>query len=330
MVRDFKAEQAAFFEDRETVRGVLFRATDPRFHRIFPPDARATVAASGFANTEGPVWTRNRLLFVDPARNRIVSYRPLAEGPEVTTFRYPSGQPLDEVPTVVQNGAMGLTLDNEARLLSCETGSRRVTRTEHDGRITVIADRYEGRRLNRPNDVVVGRDGTIYFTDPAYMLPTPSEPLEQPPAVYRLSPDGELERISDEIGFPNGLALSLDEQLLYVADSDAHEIRALELRGDGTRAVNHLFASTRSQSPGVPDGIKIDVEGNVYCGGGGGLWVFDATGATLGIVVFPDWPRNLAWGDDDWQTLYVTAGTTLYRVRTQTAGVPVGGVHRNL
>jgi len=321
---DAVASQIAAFAARETVTGVRFNAADPRFLDIFPEGTHATVVASGFINTEGPVWTPDGLLFVDPARNRIVRYRRLAEGPEVTTYRYPSGQPLDEAPTVAQNGAMGLTLDPDDRLLSCETGSRRVTRTKADGRVTVVADRYEGRRLNRPNDVVASSDGTIFFTDPAYMLPTPTEPLEQPASVYRVSVDATITRIADDIAFPNGLALSPDEKTLYVADSDRFELRAIDFDVAGLPVRNRFFASLKTDQPGVPDGIKVDSLGNVYCGSGGGLWVFDKGGVHLGTVVFPDWPRNIAWGEPDWQTLFVTAGTTVYRARASVAGVPVG------
>lgn len=320
-----EAEVVAF-EARETVRGVIFHEADPRFLKIFPKGSRATIVASGFLNTEGPVWVDGRLLFVDPARNRIVSYRQLPEGPEVTTFRHPSGFPLDRPATVVQCGAMGLCVDPEGRLLACETGNRRVSRTEHDGTITTLADRYMGRPLNRPNDVIAGRDGAVYFTDPIYLLPTPTETAEQPAAVYRLRPEGGLERLTDEISFPNGLALSPDERHLYVADSDTHEIRVLDVGRAATPFRNRPFASMRSQSPGVPDGIKVDVDGNVYCGGGGGLWVFDQQGRHLGTVEFPDWPRNLAWGDEGGGSLYVTAGTTVYRIRTATSGGSVANV----
>ncbi|MBX3576177.1 MAG: SMP-30/gluconolactonase/LRE family protein [Rhizobiaceae bacterium] len=323
------ARQIASFEAREAVAGVRFEAVDPRFLDLFPAGTRATVVAGGFVNTEGPVWTPDGLLFVDPARNRIVRYRRLAEGPEVTTFRYPSGQALDESATVAQNGAMGLTLDADDRLLSCETGNRRVTRTEPGGRVSVVADRFEGRRLNRPNDVVAARDGTIFFTDPAYMLPTPSEPVEQPPSVYRVAPAGELIRIADDIAFPNGLALSLDERTLYVADSDRFELRAIDLDAAGRPLRNRFFASLKTDKPGVPDGVKVDSLDNVYCGSGGGLWVFDRAGAHLGTVAFPDWPRNLAWGESDWRVLYVTAGTTVYRIAANVAGVPVGRALRD-
>lgn len=317
-------EQIAAFHAREAVRGVRFEELDGRFRDIFPQDAFATVVASGFLNTEGPVWTDDGLLFVDPARNRIARYRALPEGPEVTTYRYPSGQPLDEEQTVAQNGAMGLTLDIEDRLLACETGSRRVTRTEANGDITIVADAYEGRRLNRPNDVTVDSAGVVYFTDPAYLLPTPTEKLEQPPAVYRVAPCQAIERLADDMGFPNGLALSPDERTLYVADSDNMEMRIIDLDTKAGSGKSRPFARMDTDQPGVPDGIKVDVDGNVYCGSGGGLWVFGPDGVHLGTVVFPDWPRNLAWGDRDWRTLYVTAGTTVYRIRTAMAGIPVG------
>jgi len=323
-IPDPVARQIAAFEARETVRDVRFEMADPRFLDLFPEGSRATVIASGFINTEGPVWTPDGLLFVDPARNRIVRYRRLIEGPEVTTYRYPSGQPLDEVQTVVQNGAMGLTLDPDDLLLSCETGSRRVTRISADGSMAIVADRFEGRQLNRPNDVVAARDGTIFFTDPVYMLPTPTEPLEQPASVYRVAVDGTITRLAGDIAFPNGLALSLDERTLYVADSDRFELRAIDLSDTGYPLRNRFFASLKTDRPGVPDGLKVDCLDNVYCGSGGGIWVFDCGGVHLGTVVFPDWPRNLAWGEADWRTLFVTAGTTVYRLRANITGVPVG------
>lgn len=318
------AAEIAELDARRIVREVRFEVDDPRFRTIFPEGSAVTQIAGGFVNTEGPVWMDGRLLFVDPARNRIVAWRGLPEGPEVTTYRYPSGQPLDRPATVGQCGAMGLTLDNDGLLLACETGTRRVTRIEADGRITVIADRFEGRRLNRPNDVVVGRDGAVYFTDPVYRLPTPDEPVEQPPGVYRVMPGEAPTRLAEDIGFPNGLALSPDERVLYVADSNDHSIRALALDAQGRTIGNRPFASMRSPLPGVPDGVKVDRKGHVYCGGGGGLWVFDPAGIALGRVVFPDWPRNMAWGDAGWRTLYVTAGTAVYRLPTAAAGLPVG------
>lgn len=309
---------------RRRVKHVRFESKHPDFHRLIPEDTFVECIASGFVNSEGPVWMKDHLLFTDAPRNRILRWRPLPEGPEVTTYRFPSGFPLDRPATVGQPGAMGLTVDRSGRLIACETGNRRVTRTEPDGRISVLASHYRGKALNRPNDLIARSDGSIYFTDPAYRLPTPTEPRElDVQGVYRVAPDGSVHLVLDDFSFPNGLALSPDERILYVADSDRKHIRAFDVAKDGSCSNGRLFGDMQASEPGVPDGMKVDQKGNIYCGGGGGLWVFSPGGDHLGRLVLPDWPRNLAWGDSDWRTLYVTAGTSVYRLRLPGAGVPV-------
>jgi gluconolactonase len=321
------APAAPFFAGRKELDGrrsvkVEWRANNADFKRLFPDGSVVEAIAGGFTNTEGPVWMGDHLLFTDAPRNRIVRWRDLPEGPEVTTYRFPSGFPLDREPTVGQPGAMGLTRDGQGRLIACETGNRRVTRTEADGRMTVLCDRFEGRLLNRPNDVVVARDGTVFFTDPNYQLPTPEERLElEFEGVFSVRPGEAARLVARDIEFPNGLALSPDESVLYVAESKTHRLLAYTRHGDAFDE-GRVFAEMKAEGPGIPDGIKVDVEGNVYCGSAGGMWVFDAAGRHLGSIVFPDWPRNMCWGDDDWRTMYVTAGTTVYRLRSEVAGIP--------
>lgn len=282
------------------------------FHRLVAEDATAERVAGGFGFTEGPVWRGDHLLFSDIPRRRIVRLRHLAEGPEVTTFRAPSGN------------SNGLTLDRQGRLIACEHSTRRVTRTEMDGTIRVIAERYDGKRLNSPNDVVVKSDDSIYFTDPPYGLRNQSEGRELLfNGVYRVSPDGTLTLLVDDFERPNGLAFSPDESVLYVDDSRRRHIRAFDVRPDGTLANGRIFADMESPDQGSPDGMKVDTEGNIYCTGPGAIWVFTAQGELLGRIVVPEQPANLAWGDADWRSLYVTARTSVYRIRTLVPGIPV-------
>ena len=281
--------------------------------RLIVPDAIIERVAAGFRFTEGPLWLGDRLLFSDIPNNRTVCWRELPEGPEVTTFRTPTGN------------ANGLTLDRQGRILRCEHSGRRVSRLEPSGEVVAIAERYQGKRLNSPNDVVVRSDGTVYFTDPPYGLRNQSEGREIPfNGVYKLSPSGDLEALLTDFERPNGLAFSPDESVLYVDDTFRHHIRSFPVRTDGTLGEGRVFAELRGVEPGGPDGMKVDVEGNIWCTGSGGIWVFDASGRKLGRVVFPELPANLAWGGSDWRTLYVTARTGLYRLGPLgVAGTPV-------
>jgi len=284
---------------------------------IVPTDVKVERIAAGFLFTEGPLWTGDRLLFADIPNGRIVSWRPLPEGPEVTTYRSPS------------NLANGLTYDRERRLIACEGGLRRLTRTESDGRVTVLADRIEGKRINSPNDVVVAADGAIYFSDPFWAQSFPNSPVKPSDrelafaAVFRIAPDGQLTVAADDFEFPNGLAFSPDGKTLYVDDTRRFHIRAYDVRPDGSLANGRLFADMKSPDPGVPDGMKVDTEGNVYCTGPGGVWVFAASGTLLGRIVTPEIPANVAFGDVDWRSLYITARTSLFRVRLSVTGIAV-------
>ncbi|MGH2461566.1 MAG: SMP-30/gluconolactonase/LRE family protein [Chloroflexota bacterium] len=286
----------------------------PTFSRLVPMLDRL---AGGFGFVEGPVWRGTDLVFSDIPNSRTIRYQPAVTGPEIATFRHPSGN------------ANGLTLDHQGRLLACEHSGRRVSRVDLDGKAETVVDNYEGKRLNSPNDVVVRSDGSIFFTDPPYGLPHLTEGKELPfNGVYRVDVAGQLHLLADDFERPNGLALSPDEQTLYVDDSARYHIRAFDVAPDGSLSRGRVWAELKSgpEDRGVPDGMKVDQQGNVYCTGPAGIWIFDPNGRFLGRVVTPEIPANLAWGDADWRTLYITAQTSLYRLRLTVPGIPVGTV----
>jgi gluconolactonase len=236
-------------------------------------------------------------------------------GEGVTLFQEPTNQ------------ANGLTRDLQGRLIACEHESRRVTRQEHDGSITVIANSFQGRQLNRPNDVVVKSDGCIYFTDP-WTSPNAAQQWDLTfSGVYRVTPDlGTLTLLIDDFIVPNGLAFSPDESLLYINDSRRGHIRVFDVQPNGTLAKqsDRVFVDLRGGEPGVPDGMKVDVEGNVYCGGSGGLWIMDASGEKLGRIVHgAPATTNLGFGGNDWKTMYFTSRNHLGSVNVKIPGIPV-------
>jgi len=280
--------------------------------QMVPEKVTLEQVATGFGFTEGPVWCKDYLLFSDIPRNRIVRWHMRSEGPEVTTFRSPSGN------------SNGLTLDRSGRLIACEHSTRRVTRTEVDGSISVLAERYEGRRLNSPNDVVVRSDGSIYFTDPPYGLENLNAWKELSfNGVYRFAPDGKLVLLVDDFDRPNGLAFSPDESVLYIDDTSRSHIRAFDVSPDGNLGNGQVLIDMQSSETGAPDGMKVDEKGNIYCTGPGGLWVIDSNGQCLGRIMLPALPANLAWGDTDRRTLYITARSSIYRLRLAVPGAAV-------
>jgi gluconolactonase len=240
-------------------------------------------------------------------------------------MKYVPGQgvSVDQEPT---NRANGLTRDLKGRLVACEHDTRRVTRYERDGSLTVIANSFQGRRLNRPNDVVVKSDGCYYFTDPNAGL-VPEQWDLTFAGVYRLTPDlGTLSLLVDTFVQPNGLAFSPDESVLYINDSRRGHIRAFDLLPTGMLAkqTDRVFADLRGSEPGVPDGMKVDREGNVYCGGSGGIWILDPQGKKLGRIVHgAPATTNLAFGGEDWKTLYFTSRSHLGAVKVKIPGMPV-------
>jgi gluconolactonase len=291
---------------------------------LIAPDAPVERVAAGLAFTEGPVWRGGALLFSDIPNNRIVRWRRLPEGPELTTF--------------TTGHSNGLTLDRQGRLLAAEHSGRRVSRVADDGTRTGLAEQFEGKRLNSPNDIVVKSNGAIYFTDPPYavVIGTPGmvrpagwwkDPIpgkEQPcNGVYRLSPDGALQLIANDLALPNGLAFSPDESVLYIDDSAHKHIRVFDVRADGGLANSRILLDMASNDPGVPDGLKVDLKGNIFCTGPGGVWVCRADGTLLGRIILPELPANLAWGEDG-SVLFFTARTSVYRLQTKTRGAPLG------
>jgi gluconolactonase len=303
-----------------------FEIRDEALRRLLGETARVERIAGGLGFTEGPIWRGDHLLFSDIPNNRIVRWRRLSEGPELTTFRAPACPIL---PGSRVGGSNGLTVDGEGRLLACEHGARRVSRTEADGAIVTLAERYQGKRLNSPNDVVARADGSIYFTDPPYGLDgQDSSPVKELPhnGVYRRSPDGRLTLLVDDFERPNGLAIAPDGRMLYVDDSARGHIRAFRLTADGTLDEGRVLVDLRSSEPGVPDGMKLDSQGNIWCTGAGGVWIVAASGQVLGRILMPEVTANLAWGGPDRRSLFLTASTSLYRLVCAVPGQTVSAV----
>jgi gluconolactonase len=264
--------------------------------------------ATGFGFTEGPLWHPD-------------GYYYFVDIPASALYRLTPGQRPELVRGHTGEGN-GTTFDLAGRLVLCEGGNRRVTRTGADGRIEVLMDRFEGKRLNRPNDVVCRSDGSIYFTDPGLRVPLAQRDLPYA-AVYRIAPDGAVAMVAD-FEYPNGLAFSPDERRLYVANTRwAQYIHVLDLDDAGGMRRRRIFADMSSdETDGVPDGMKVDVEGRVYCTGPGGTWVFAPDGTRLGIIRTPEVPANLAFGGPDLRTLFLTARTSVYTLRVRTPGQP--------
>ena len=278
-------------------------------------DSKLEKIATGFVFTEGPIWDESQgcLFFGDIPANKM---RKWTEAKGAQLFREPSGK------------SNGLTLDKQGRLIACEHANRRVSRTEKDGTVVTIADKYNGKKLNSPNDVVVKFDGSIYFTDPPYGLSAEfGNPGEQElpfQGVYRLSADGKtLTLLIDDFDKPNGLAFSPDESLLYIDDTDGVHVRVFDVKSDGTITNGRIFADLKGTDPGSVDGMKIDSEGNVYVTGPGGISIFDPSGKKLGRIDVPEVAANLAWGGKDWKTLFITASTSVYRIRLAIEGIKV-------
>jgi len=296
----------------------------PAVDALVPANATIEKLAGGFGFTEGPIWQREGfLLFSDIPNNVILQWKPAAGASE---FLRDSGYSGSVSSPGSHIGSNGLTLDHEGRLIICEHGNRRLTRLEKTGRRTVLADKYQGKRLNSPNDVVCKSDGALYFTDPPYGLPKrDADPAKDLPfnGIYRLS-DGQLQLLHQGLSRPNGLAFSPDEKYLYVANSDPGRKlwMRFEVAADGTFIGGEVFHdATRSSAEGLPDGLKVDRIGNLYCTGPGGIWVFSPAGEHLGTIEFPEIPANCNWGDRDGKTLYVTARTSLYRLRLTIEGI---------
>ncbi len=298
--------------------------TDAALDQIVPAGAAIEKLAGGFGFTEGPIWIREgALLFSDIPNNVINKWT--ADG-KVVPFRKPSGYDKTDAPAGAFIGSNGLTMDKQGRIIICEHGNGRVTRLEKDGKLTVLADKFEGKRLNSPNDAVYKSDGALYFTDPPYgFVKLDDDPKKELKfnGVYRLA-GGKLQLLYKDLTRPNGLAFSPDEKILYVSNSD--EKRKVWMRFDvlpdgAIRNGKVFFDATTETADGLPDGLKVDSKGNLYCTGPGGVWIFSPAGKHLGTIQPPETPANCHWGDKDAKTLYMTARTGLYRIKLNIAGI---------
>jgi gluconolactonase len=274
---------------------------------ILEPGA-AERLATGFVFTEGPLWHPDGFWYFVDIRSSLL-YR-ITPGRAAEIVRDKTG------------GGNGTTFDLVGRLVMCEGDARRVTRTSADGRVEVLADRFEGKRLNRPNDVVCKSDGSLWFTDPGLRVPLAERELPYA-GVYRIAPDGTVTMVAD-FEYPNGLAFSPDERRLYVANTRwAQYLHVLELDAAGTMIRRRIFADMSSdETVGVPDGMKVDTVGRVFCTGPGGTWVFAPDGTKLGVIRTPEVPANVAFGGPDLRTLFLTARTSVYTLRVRVPGVP--------
>ncbi len=298
---------------------------DSAIDAIVPLNPKIYKLAEGFQFTEGPLWVKNKnaggyLLFSDPNANTIYKY-----DRNLSVFRKPSGYSGADIAQYKQPGSNGLTLDAQGRLTTDEHGNRRVTRTELDGSITVLADRFEGKRFNSPNDLVYKSDGALYVTDPYFGLPKfDKDPHKELPysGIFRVK-NGKVDLLANELNGPNGIAFSPDEQYLYIGNWDDHKkvVMRYPVKADGLLDKGEIFFDmTSAKGEDALDGIKVDVQGNLYVSGPGGLWILSPQGKHLGTIIAPKHPHNMAWGDDDGKTLYLAAQSAIYKIRLNIKG----------
>jgi gluconolactonase len=280
------------------------KAETPAFWDLFDAHAKLDKIATGFGFTEGPVWDPKGFLYVsDEDKNRLSRV-------------YPDGR----VETLLEIGDPdGSTLDSQGHFITTASVLRAIIQVDPDGKYKVLADKYEGRKFNSPNDIIVGPDGALYFTDPTLDLPK-GEKQEIPfQGVYRLGKDGSLKLLTKDLDAPNGLAFSPDGKRLYIDDSKQREIRVYDAGAHGELTNGRLFGKEEGRG-GVPDGMRVDTKGNLFVTGPGGIWVWDPDGHHIGTIFIPESPANLNWGDSDYRTLYITARTSVYRIKTKTQG----------
>jgi gluconolactonase len=286
---------------------------DDLFRKVVGDETAVERLATGFAFTEGPIWhpRERHLTYSDMPGDHM---RRWTEAGGVKTFRNPS------------NMTNGNTYDRAGRMLSCEHATSQVIRTELDGTIHVLATHYRGKQLNSPNDIVVKSDGRIYFTDPTFGR-MPYYGIERTPeldfrGVYRVEEDGSgLTLLADDFAQPNGLCFSINEKRLFINDTERGHIRVFDVGIDGLLSNGAVWAEVKGTGNGAPDGMKVDRDGNLYCCGPGGLHVFSSRARSLGVIRVPEVVANFAWGDDDLLSIFLTASTSLYRVRTKTPGI---------
>ncbi len=282
------------------------QAETPQFWNLFDKSAKLDLVAGGFGFTEGPMWDPAGFLYVsDETINKIFRVSLDGKKAEVISLGDPDGN----------------TFDRNLRLIDCASVLRAIIAVTPDGKYTMLADHFEGKKFNSPNDVIIGPDGAMYFTDPTLDL-VAGEKQEIPfQGVYRLDDKGNVRLLTKDLSQPNGLAFSPDGKQFYVDDSDKRNIRVYDFAPDGTLKNGRIFGEEPGgKNDGVPDGIKVDQHGNLYVTGPKGIWVWDPQGHHLGTIAMPEQPANLTWGDKDYSTLYITATTSVYRLSTKAHG----------
>ena len=297
---------SGFLTAPRTAREFQLQAESPQFWNLVDHNAKLSVVGTGFGFTEGPVWDQAGFLYVsDETINKIFRLHPDGKKEEVIALGDPDGN----------------TFDRQHRLIDCASVLRAIIEVTPDGKYEILADRYDGKKLNSPNDVVVGPDNALYFTDPTLDL-VAGEKQEIPfQGVYRLDAEGNVQLLTKDLTQPNGLAFSPDGKHFYVDDSKQRNIRVYDVAADGTLTDGRIFGEEPGgKGDGVPDGMKVDKNGNVFVTGPKGIWVWDPGGNHLGTILMPEQPANLNWGDKEYRTLYITATTSVYRLEMKTQG----------
>lgn len=300
-----------FLAAQRAPRDFKLQAESPQFWDLVDHNAKLGVVGTGFGFTEGPVWDAAGFLYVsDETINKIFRLYPNGKNPDGKK---------EEV--IALGDPDGNTFDREHRLIDCASVLRAIIAVTPDGKYKILADHYDGKKLNSPNDVIVGPDGALYFTDPNMDL-VAGEKQEIPfQGVYRLDAEGHVKLLTRDLTQPNGLAFSPDGRHFYVDDSEKRNIRVYDFAVDGTLANGRIFGEEPGgKGDGVPDGMRVDKNGNLFVTGPKGIWVWDARGNHLGTIVMPEQPANLNWGDKDYRTLYITATTSVYRLEMKTQG----------
>jgi gluconolactonase len=290
----------------QTPRSFELQPLSPKFWDLVDHQAKLQTVATGFGFTEGPMWDAAGFLYVsDETINKIFRVYPNGKKEEVIALGDPDGN----------------TFDRQHRLIDCASVLRAIIAVTPDGKYKILADHYEGKKFNSPNDVIVGPDGALYFTDPTLDL-VAGEKQEIPfQGVYRLDDKGNVRLLTKDLTQPNGLAFSPDGKHFYIDDSEQRNIRVYDAASDGTLSNGRIFGEEPgAKHDGVPDGIKVDKNGNLFVTGPRGIWVWDAQGNHLGTIALPEQPANLTWGDKDYRTLYITATTSVYRLELKTQG----------
>ena len=284
---------------------------DNRILEIFDADSKIEIVGSGFEFTEGPLWDHNdqSLIFSDMPGNKM---RKWTQSGGIESYRDPS------------NMANGNAYDHLGRLVTCEHATSRVTLTEKDGGIKILASHFEGKELNSPNDIIVSKKGVIYFTDPTFgrmeYYGVLRECELEVRGVYMIDNNGQVSLLADDFDQPNGLCFSDDESKLFVNDSMKNHIRVFDINADGTLKGGAVWATLESDGDGVPDGMKIDTGGNMYCCGPGGIHILDSNATSLGVIEIPEPAANFTWGESDMKSLFITASSSLFKLRVKIPG----------